>query len=209
MEAAVDNAAEEPAYLSGSYTPAASITLKALYRYTMTLDAGYQLVTEAPEDWTGSYIITYGKEADSLFVLKGLNGTKKYESRTAGGAVSFADTGMTLEDFVLDHADSAYVFRVTSADGKLVIRNDGTGSYLASKGGYLYSYKTNAAAYCRWTLTAENGAADAVNTAGRKLTHLSFSSGQYFMMDRTAAADLCFWKLQESGSAVVYTTESP
>ena len=88
-----------------------------------------------------------------------------------------------------------------------MIRNEATGTYLAGRGGYLYSYRKNSAAYCRWTLSINGESTDAVNTAGNRVPHLAFSAGkQYFMLNKAADTGMHFWKL--SGNAVtVYTTE--
>ena len=204
----VNNVVTMPAVLTGTYAATESITLKALYTKTVTVSAGYQLLTSEPDDWAGQYMITYGKTADTLTALKGLDGTRKYESKTAGGSVALADTGMTLEDMTLNNVDDAYLFQISAADGKFVIQNLGTGSYLASKGGYLYSYKTDAANYCRWELAMNGEAVDATNTASRTMTHLTFSEKHYFMVNRTANDNIFLWKQGEGGSSTtIYTTE--
>lgn len=200
-----DSVSVLPDVLTGSYTPAASVTLKALYSRTVTADTGYRLMTEAPEDWTGDYVITFGSGADAT-VLKGLSGTKKYESKTAGGADALADSGMTLSNGVLTGVNGAYVFRIEAANGKYAVRNEATGSYLASRGGYLYSYRTDTANYCRWSFAMNGGAVDATNAASRTLTHLGFNAAGYFAIARRADGQLFFWKLTDGGSVTVYTT---
>ena len=62
--------------------------------------------------------------------LKGLTGTKKYESVNAGGSVAFASTGMALDGTRLTHAADEYLFTVSAANGKYTIRNVATGTYL-------------------------------------------------------------------------------
>ncbi len=200
-----DNVDERPDALSGSYTPTANITLKALYSRTESFAAGGALVTAAPDDWSGSYVITYGK-TDTLYALKGLAGTRKYESVSAGGAVAFADTGMTLDGEVLTGAADAYVFTIEAKDGKFTIRNAETGTYLASRGGYLMSYKTDAASYDRWSLAVNGTAAEATNGASRTIPYLAFSAKGYFMIGRTADPEICFWKLAEAHETTTYTT---
>ncbi|MBQ1675370.1 MAG: hypothetical protein II069_04935, partial [Oscillospiraceae bacterium] len=168
--------------------------------------AGYELVTSAPANWAGNYVITYGKTAADMVALKGLTGTKKYESKTAGGSVAYANTGMTLNGNVLTGVNNAYVFNITAASGKYAIRNAATGTYLASKGSYLYSYRTNTASYCRWALAMNGAAVDATNTASRTFTHLGFSTSNYFMIARNASNNVYFWRQTEGGSSTIYTT---
>ena len=202
-----DHVTEAPSYFSGSYSPSGNITLKALYSFSDASGSGFQLLTSAPDSWEGSYVITYGKSASDMVVLKGLSGKRKYESQSAGGAAALAESGMTLNGFVLKGVSSIYTFRISSADGRFVIRNEATGTYLASRGGYLYTYKKNSAAYCRWTLSMNGESTDASNGASSKLPHLSFSAGkQYFMVNRTADTGIYFWKLSSS-TVTVYTTE--
>lgn len=200
-----DNVGELPDALSGSYTPTVNITLKALYSRTKSFAAGGALVTAAPDDWSGSYVITCGK-TDTLYALKGLAGTRKYESVSAGGAVAFADTGMTLDGEVLTGAADAYVFTIEAKDGKFTICNAETGTYLASRGGYLMSYKTDAASYDRWSFAVNGTAAEATNGASRTIPYLAFSAKGYFMIGRTADPEICFWKLAEAHETTTYTT---
>ena len=201
-----NNVAELPAaVLTGSYAATADITLKALYSHTETVAGAFTLVTEEPESWEGSYVITNGK-TDALYALKGIDGTKKYESRTAGGAAALADTGMTLNGGTLSGVTADYIFRIAAAGDKFTISNAATGTYLASRGGYLYSYKTDAASYDRWTFVISEGAVDATNAASKALPHLGFSTNNYFMVSRNANPELCFWKMTGETETTTYTT---
>lgn len=197
-----DNVTTLPTVLIGSYTVTEDVTLIALYSRVTTAAAGYQLVTAAPDDWTGSYVITYGTDA----VLKGVAGTKKLESASAGATVAFADAGMTLSDNTLNGVSDAYVFTVAANGDKFTVRNAATGAYLANRGSYLYSYKTLTASYCLWSFAISEGAVDATNAASKTCSHLSFSSKNYFMVNRIANAEICFWKLGGTTTSTVYTT---
>ena len=195
-----------PNVLTGSYTVNADITLKALYSHTDTVAGGFELLTEAPENWEGSYVITYGNGADAT-VLKGLSGTKKYESATAGGAAALAGTGISLSGTTLTDVADAYIFRITAVGGKFSVKNAATGTYLASKGSYLYSYKTDTANYCRWGLAMNGAAVDATNAASKTNAHLSFNAKGYFMVGRAANENVFFWKTTGVTTTTVYTTE--
>ena len=201
----VDHVSSMPAVLTGSYAATADITLKALYSHTDTVAAGYQLVTEAPADWNGSYVITYGK-TDTMTVLKGVAGTRKLESATAGAAAAFDTTGMTLNGTVLNNVSEAYVFTITANDGKAAIRSVSSGTFLANRGGYLYSYKALSARYCLWTLSMKDGTVDAANLASKTRSHLGFSPRNCFMIDRSANDGICFWKMGGTTSTTIYTT---
>ena len=207
VENVVNSDTVQPDFLSGSYTPAGNITLKALYSQTVAEEPGYRLLTSSPSDWNGKYIITYGRGADAM-VLKGIKGTKKYETQSAGGAVSLAESGMTLEGTTLKNANDLYLFTVADAEGKLVITNEETGTYLASKGGYLYSYKADTPNYCRWSFSTSGGTVCAMNASSRTFPYLAFSAAKnYFMISRSADPNICLWKMAEATSFTVYTTE--
>ena len=200
------NVAELPATVyTGEYAATADITLKALYSHTEINGDGFALLTAAPESWEGSYVVTCGN-TDALYALKGLAGTKKYESATAGGAVAYAETGMTLSGTTLNGVSADYIFRIEANGDKFTVKNAATGTYLASRGGYLYSYRADAASYCRWTFAMNETAADATNAASRTMPHLGFSTKNYFMVNRSASDSIFFWKLAGSGETTTYTT---
>ncbi|MBO2518036.1 MAG: hypothetical protein CW338_12335, partial [Clostridiales bacterium] len=200
------NVSELPAVFTDRYTPEGSITLKALYSRTNDDPAGFRLLTSAPDDWEGDYVITYGAAADTMFVLKGIT-TGKYESGTAGGSAALTDSGLTLTGNTLTGVDSIYVFRIAAADGMFRIHNISTGTYLASRGGYLYSYKTDAVNYCRWMLAMSGDAVDASNAASRSFAHLGFHTrNEYFAVTRSAGNQILFWKLTGGTGSVSYTT---
>ncbi len=201
----VNNATELPTVLSGSYSATANITLKALYSRTETTEAGYELVTEAPADWTGSYVITYGK-TDAMTVLKGVSGTKKLEAASAGAAAAFNTTGMTLDGNALSDVTNAYVFTIAMNGDKFVIQNAETGTYLANRGSYLYSYKTLTTSYCLWSLAMTDGAVDATNAASKTRPHLTFHAAKNYFMVNSSTADIFFWKLGGSSAVTTYTT---
>ena len=203
----VDNSQSRPSnILSGSYAPSGNITLKALYSHTEGSGAvGYELVTSAPPDWSGNYVITYGNSASGMYVLKGLSGNKKYESASSGGAVALSSTGISLSGTTLTNVSSAYVFNITSYNAKYSIRNASTGTYLASKSNYLYSYGSLSSSYCAWSLSMNGSAVKAANSASSRYPYLSFSSSKYFMVNSSASASIFFWK-QTSVGATYYTT---
>ncbi|MBQ1820200.1 MAG: InlB B-repeat-containing protein [Clostridia bacterium] len=199
------NVSALPTVLTGSYAATADVTLKALYSHTETSAAGYELITEAPESWEGSYVITYGKSGD-MTVLKGVAGTKKLEAASAGATAAFADAGMTIDGTALNNVTDAYVFTVTANGDKFVIQNAQTGTYLANRGSYLYSYKTLATSYCLWSFAMAEGAVDATNAASKARPHLTFSTAKNYFMVNSSSADIFFWKLGDAASSTVYTT---
>ena len=195
-----------PTVLTGSYSATADITLKALYSHTETSAAGYELVTEAPADWTGDYVITSGTGSD-MYVLKGVSGTKKLESASAGATAAFSATGIALEGNSLTGVANDYVFHVAMNGSNYTIRNAATGAYLASRGNYLYSYKTYAANYCQWSLAVEDGVVQVSNGASRTFPYLGFNAAKgYFSLAKTAGG-VYLWKMGGTSSTTTYTTQ--
>ena len=201
----VNNVTEMPTVLTGSYSATADITLKALYSHVETTVAGYELLTEAPADWTGSYVITYGNTADAK-VLKGVSGTKKLEAASAGAVAAFADTGMTIDGNELSGVTDAYVFTVTANGDKFVMQNVQTRTYLANRGSYLYSYKTLTTTYCLWSFAMTDGAVDATNASSKTRPHLTFNTAKNYFMVNSTAENIFFWKMGGSSSTTTYTT---
>ena len=201
----VNNVTTMPTVLTGSYAATADITLKALYSHVETTVAGYELLTEAPTDWNGSYVITYGNTADAK-VLKGVSGTKKLETASSGATAAFADTGMTLDGNQLSGVTNAYVFTVTANGDKFVMQNAETGTYLANRGSYLYSYKTLTTTYCLWSFAMTDGTVDATNASSKTRPHLTFNTAKNYFMVNTSAEDIFFWKMGGSSSTTTYTT---
>ena len=111
-----------------------------------------------------------------------------------------------LTDKRLTGLDDAYIFTISAVDGRFTIRNAETGTYLASKGGYLYSYKTDAANYNRWMLAMNGTAIEVTNGASRTIPYLGFSASNYFMINRTADPEISLWKLTDAHKTTIYTT---
>ncbi|MDO4415163.1 MAG: InlB B-repeat-containing protein [Erysipelotrichaceae bacterium] len=206
VTSAVSNASSAPSVLTGSYTPTSNITLKALYRYTTSSQSGYKLVTSAPSDWSGKYVITYGNST-SLYALKGLSGNKKYESTSAGGSIAYASTGMTLSGDTLTNVSDAYVFTASASGSYYAFRNASTGTYLASRSSYLYSYTSLSTSYCRWTPSMSGSSVILRNNASSRYPYLSFSSSKYFMINSSASSMIYLWKQTSGTSGTYYTTE--
>ena len=211
VTSAVSSTTTQPSnILTGSYTVNGNVTLKALYSYTESSGTGetaYELLGSAPSDWTGSYIITYGTNTSSLYVLKGLSGNTKYESTSAGGAVLYSNAGMTYADGYMTGVSNAYVWNVAKTGSYYTIQSAGTGTYLANKSSYLYSQSSYSSSYCRWTLSCSSGNVTAKNTGSSRYPYLSFSSSKYFMVNSSVPTGLYFWKqTTTAGSTVIYYT---
>ena len=209
VTSAVSSTTVRPSVLTGSYKVTGNITLRALYSYSSSSGSGssYQLVSSAPASWNGNYVITYGTNASSMYVLKGLSGDNRYESSSSNAAVLLSNTGMTLSNNTLSGATNAYIFKVAANGSKYSIQSAATGSYVASYSSYLSSRANLETNYCLWSLSCSNGNVTASNTASGSYPYMSFASGsKYFMLSASTPAGLSFWKQTGTGSSTTYYT---
>ncbi len=207
----VSNATEQPTTYSGAVTVNGSVTLYALYSYTSgsgTGETAYVLLGSAPSNWEGNYVITYGTSTSSLYALKGLSGTKSYESTSAGGSVLYSNTGMTYADGYLTGVSSAYVWKVSATGSYYTLQNASTGAYLGNYSSYLYSRSSYSSTYCRWNLSMDSsGNMTVKSTRSTSYPYLSFSSSKYFMVGSSVPTGLYFWKeTTTGGSGTTYFT---
>ena len=207
----VSNATSQPTTYTGTVTVNGNVTLYALYSYSSGGSGGetaYQLLGSAPSDWTGNYLITYGTSTSSLYVLKGLSGNKSYESSSAGGSVLYSNAGMSYADGYMTGVSSAYVWKIAKTGSYYTFQNASTGAYLGNYSSYLYSRSSYSSSYCRWTLSMDSsGNMTVKSTRSTSYPYLSFSSNNYFMVNRSAPTGIYFWKETSSGgSSVTYYT---
>ncbi len=205
----IDEASANP----GCYAPGSSIAvaantqLYAMYKaYNGDVPAVtvYELVTEAPYDWSGDYVITNGPSA--AYILKGISGNNvSYESANSGGVSTLAASGITLSGNTLYNVDDVYAFTFTSNGSSYTINNLLTGTYLASINNTLKSYSSLNDAYCSWTPSMNGAAVTLKNTASSRYPYLSFSSNGYFNINSTANSSIYLWR-STSGN-YIYSTE--
>ena len=206
----VTNATTQPTTYTGSVTVNGDVTLKALYSYTQTSAGGetvYELLSAAPSDWTGNYLITYGTNTSSLYALKGLSGNTRYESTSAGGSALYSNAGMSYADGYMSGVTSPYVWKIAKTGSYYTIQNASTGTYLGNYSSYLYSRSSYSSTYCRWSLSCSSGNMTVKSTRSTSYPYLSYSSSGYFMVNSSVPSGLYFWKeTTGSGSTVTYYT---
>ena len=208
-----NNAADKPAeILSGSYIAPEEITLNALFVHYEGGEASYVLLSAAPEDWSGNYVITHG--ADAAYVMKGIEAGKSYEDKKNGGAAPLADSGMVLNGDTLSNVAPDYVFAAEAHGSDYGFRSLTAGSYLADRK-LSQAYTLRAAeAYaddCAWKLSvASNGVVtleSRVADANRSvLSFYKTSTGSSYYFRAYASADqIRLWKEFNTGTPY-YTT---
>ncbi|MBQ5487530.1 MAG: InlB B-repeat-containing protein, partial [Clostridia bacterium] len=189
VEAQIDETEVEPTYYApgASYTVNGNATLYALYN---RVEGGtgnetvYELVTAAPSDWAGNYVITNNTtNISSAYVLKGVTGSSSgTNAETASNCTAFANTGITYEDGVLRNVPSDYVMIVAANGSYYTIKAPNNTYYGMNSSSYLYSYSTLNSTYCLWTPGINsNGVAQFKNKANGSYPYFSWStSNSYF-----------------------------
>ncbi len=211
--AQTDNATTQPATLTGNYTPNGSVTLYALYSYVQgSGSVEYNLVTEAPADWSGSYVITSGTDS-SLYAMKGVSGSATGTSiESASNSTALASTGMTLSGTKLTNVSDLYKFNVAASGSYYTIRNASTNTYLAEVGSsyLLGGYSTYVSSYCDWTPgTGANASSATIAVTASGYPYLSFSSDSHYFWSGSSSntnyTSVRWWKETPVG-ATYYTT---
>ena len=212
VTSAVNNATTQPSnILTGSYKVTGNITLRALYSYTSGgSGTGYQLLTSAPSDWAGNYVITNGNST-SMYVLTGVTPSSNgAEIENSSNAATYASTGMSLSNNVLSNVGNAYVFTLEANGSYYTVKSASTGAYMGmNSSSYLAGYTSYNSSYCRWTPAVNSsGAAQLKNYANGSYPYFGFNtSSKYFWSASTNNANvLRLWKQTTTGSGTTYYT---
>ena len=149
----------------------------------------YELVSTAPSDLAGDYVITFGTSETSneqgFFLMKGVGAaTSNYGIESPANRVAYADTGATLEGTTLKNVADDYIFNVAFLGTYYTIRSKTTGIYLGmNSSSYFSGYGTYNSTYCRWTIpaVAENFCSAKNARSGATYPYISFGyeSNQY------------------------------
>ena len=217
-----DETADEPTYYApgASYTVTGNATLYALF--TRVDDNGgsetvYQLVTSAPSDWAGNYVITNNPTTitnmSSAYVLKGVTGSSSgTNAETTNNCTVFSSTGITQDGEMLKNVPSDYVMTVAASGSYYSIKAPNNTYYGMNSSSYLYSYTTLNTTYCRWTPAVNSsGLAQFKNYANGSYPYFGWSaSNTYFWSASTSNANvLRLWKETEINSAITYYSTDP
>ncbi len=211
-----DNVTDKPAeILTGDYTATEEITLKALFTYVDGEGTGgvaYELLTAAPADWAGNYVIT-NNSTTTKYVAKGVTPASNGASiENTTNCSTLAVSGITMEDNLLTNVAEDYVFTLAANGSYYTVQSVSTGTYVGmNASSYLSGYTAINSTYCNWTPAINaSGAAQLKNAANGSYPYLGFSTGSnYFWGASTNYANvLQLWKEVQIGTAY-YTTELP
>ena len=151
---------EKPTYYTDSFVPVQSTTLYALYSYveegTGSASGDYIKVTQAPDDWSGEYVIVY--EANGYIFdssLEKMDAVNNYQAVTISNDTISAsqaddyrftivktDSGYTIQGsnglYIGRSANSNGLDAVTSAvENTITINSDGSVNIIGAGGAYL------------------------------------------------------------------------
>ncbi|MBO4419940.1 MAG: S-layer homology domain-containing protein, partial [Oscillospiraceae bacterium] len=196
------------------YAPGASYTVTAnetLYAVYTRKEAGgeivYELLSAAPEDWAGNYVVSYGI-TNSMYILKGVtvssNGT---EIENSANSSAFAATGITLEDNILHDVGDSYRFIMEPHGEYYSLRNASTNVYVGvTASSYLGGYNSYTAGKCDWTFGSGPNASSAHSAQNGQYPYFSFNtSNNYFWTGSSLNNNVRFWKATD-GYTTYYCT---
>ena len=201
-----DNVTVQPAViLTGAYTPTADITLLALYTYTEggSGEASYELVSAAPADWSGNYVITYGTTT-SMYLMKGVVPSSNGANiENDVNAISYANAGVSLSGETLSNVADDYVFAFAPQGDYYSVKNLGTNTWLGvTTSSYLAAYTEYNESYCRWTPGPGANASSLKNANGGTYSYLSYTSGgPKFWTSSSSNTSVRLWKGTQTGTA--------
>ncbi|MBQ1675475.1 MAG: InlB B-repeat-containing protein, partial [Oscillospiraceae bacterium] len=209
-----EETADKPAYYApgAEYTVTGNTTLYAVYTRVEegTGAPVYELISTAPSDWAGNYVITYGTNT-GMYVMKGVTpGSNGAQIENAANAASYAASGVTLTDTTLTNVANDYLFTLSPHGSYYSIQSVSTGTYLGmDSSSYLSGYTTYTSGNCDWTPGSKTNASTATNAKNGSYPLISFNtSNNYFWSgnpNNTAALAVRFWK-ENPGSTTYYTT---
>ena len=200
-----DHVAQRPAdILTGNYTVTGDVTLNALYTYTEggSDEISYDLVTEAPQDWSGKYVITYLKTT-GLYAMTGI--ASGYYDNGGSSVTAFSRTGMTLSGNKLTNVADSYCFQVEAKGSAYTLQSVSQGSYVQNNG-TLRAATGYTAGSCDWTF-ALGSAGNALITCPSRSTSIGFSTAYkcFWAIASSEASNIFLWKQTGAGTGY-YTT---
>ncbi|MBQ2144632.1 MAG: InlB B-repeat-containing protein, partial [Oscillospiraceae bacterium] len=216
MDHQTDETTEKPEYYApgAAYTVTGNVTLYAVFTREEegTGDPVYELVSTAPADWTGNYVITYLTTANNMVLMKGVTpASNGADMENAANAATYANAGVTLDGTTLSNVANDYVFAVAPHGSYYSIQSLSTGAYVGmnSNSSNMAAYTTYTASGCNWTMGVKTNAASALNSNSGSYQYLSYSTQNgYFWAGSsggTATPEIRFWKETQVG-ITYYTT---
>jgi len=214
MDHQIDETTTAPTFYApgASYTVGTgSTTLYALYSREEAGPVVYELLTAAPADWAGNYVITNNTtNTGSMYVLKGVagsaNGTNVENSNNCS---TFAASGITLNGNTMSSVANDYVITLAANGSDYTVKSAAAGCYYGmNSSSYLCAYSSINSTYCNWTPGINrNGLAQLKNTANGSYPYFSWnSSNHYFWSGRANNANVLKLYKEKNTSVTYYRT---
>lgn len=207
----IEESLEKPTFYKpgAAFTPDADTTIYALYTRVQEGggdELGYELLSEAPTNWEGNYVISYGTDS-GMYLLKGLSGTSSGASIESGSnAVSFATSGATLDEETLIEVPTDYIFKMEAHGSNYSLQSLSTGAYYGMNGYSLCAYSSYNGTNCNWTPGVGANASCLYYTAGGSYPYFSFYESQhYFWAYNSLNTSVRLWAETELGTRVYST----
>ena len=198
---------ETPVYYApgATYQVTGTVTLHALFTRTEGSEAYFELLSAAPSDWTGNYVISYGT-TNSMYLMKGVTvSSDGLGIENSTNCASYASAGVTLDNNCLYNVADSYVFSMEPRGSYYSVQSVETGTYLGmTSSSYLGGFVNYTATSCDWIPGfGSNGFRSAQNGS---YPYLSFtSSTPCFWSSTYANTSIRLWQ-QRGGSTTYYCT---
>ena len=164
----------------------------------------YELVTTAPSNWTGNYVITVGTSTNINYVLKAVSPTSNgADVEDEGNRTAYASSGITLSGSTLSGVSDEYVMTIAETGSYYTVKCASNSVYFGmNSSSTLCGYTTYNSSYCRWTPGISNGKVQLKNYANGNYPYFSWSTSyNYFWAGSTNNANVLYlWKEVDSGS---------
>ena len=202
----------KPTYYApgAAYTVTGNATLYALYTRTEggSGEMVYELLTSAPSDWAGNYVLTYTTASSTMYLMKGVTvSSNGAQIENSSNAVSYASSGVTLSNNQLSNVAEDYIFTMAAKGSYYTLQSVKTGVYVGlASNSYLGGYTTYTSSYCDWTPGVGTNASSMKCAYSGSYPYLGYSSNSnYFWTNSSVNTNVRLWKGASVGTTY-YTT---
>ena len=124
---------------------------------TTTSGKTYKLVTSAPSNWAGDYVIV-GKSGSTYYVLNATTASKGTNAGAASSAKTLSSAGITRSGNNLTGVSNNYVYTCAKSGSYYTFKMKGSSNYLSYKKNGLTTATSASANTAKWSLSYSSGA---------------------------------------------------
>ena len=196
-----------------AYTVTDNATLYAVYTRGEegTGEVSYELLSAAPSDWAGRYVITYGT-GTGMYLMKGVTPSSNgAQIESASNAATYSAAGVILNGTSLTGVSNNYLFTLAPRGSYYSIQSVSTGTYLGmDSSSYMAGYTAYSSGNCDWTPGSKTNCSSATNANNGSYPLIAFNtSNNYFWSgnpNNSSATSVRWWK-ETNGSTTYYWTD--